>query len=188
MKKIQTTRFGDVEVSDEQLITFRDGMIGFSALKKYVLIESPSMPLILWLQSMDKPEIAFPVMEPYFFKRDFKSDFSEADKCSIAYEEKDRLKVFSVLTIPENAEAMTVNLKAPVVININKAMATQVILQEKSLEVRMPAHEAFSRALASLPIANGFTAESADSIEQVEEESWNAVNVRTRHSIIEDTL
>lgn len=147
--RIQTTRFGEVEVHDDHIILIKDGMIGFPRLKEYVLVESPSMPLVLWLQAVEHPEVAFPVVEPWFFKRDYKAPMTDADKISLKYQEGDRLKVFTVLTIPDDMTKMTVNLRAPVVININRSAGTQVVLQDKTLEIRTPAHEAFNKAMSN---------------------------------------
>lgn len=147
--RIQTTRFGTVEVHDDHIIQFKDGMIGFPTLKEYVLVESPSMPLVLWLQSVQAPDIAFPVVEPWFFKRDYKTPMTDADRASLQYDEADRLKIFTVLTIPDDMTKMTVNMRAPVVININRSTATQLVLQDKALEIRTPAHEGFAKAMAN---------------------------------------
>ncbi len=171
--KIQTARFGSMEVTEEHLIHFRDGMIGFSTLKNYVLVESPSMPLVLWLQSTERPGVAFPLIEPWFFKRDYKVTLSDADKVSIKLEEGDRTKIFDVLTIPEDMTKMTVNLKAPIVINLDKSAASQVILQDKTLEVRAAAHEAFNKALANFNLS-----QSATDAGPSEESIWNAVAVK----------
>jgi len=168
---IKTTRFGEIEISEDHLINFVDGIIGFPQLKRYVLIESNIIPLIWWLQSMDAPEVAFPVAEPYFFKRDYKVVMTDADRHCLQYEVTDRLKVLNILTIPTEMARMTVNLKAPVVIDIQKATGTQVIMQDKTLEVRTPAWEKFNIAMSSFAIE-----QSVDDVGT--SESFNAVNVR----------
>jgi flagellar assembly factor FliW len=172
MKTINTTRFGEISILEEHLIQFKDGMIGFPKLKQYVLVESPAMPLILWLQSVDEGDIAFPMIEPYFFKKDYRVNLNDADKHSLGYKEKDSTKILVVMTIPEDMAQMTVNMKAPVVLDINQGSGTQIILQDKLLGVRTPAHETFSRVLSS------FTIEQ--SISDNTEDSWSAVNVRAK--------
>ena len=173
MTTISTTRFGEIEIHQDHLIEFRDGMIGFPKLKKYVLVESPSMPLILWLQAVGEPDIAFPLIEPWFFKRDYKANMTDADRHSLGYEDGDSTKIFVVLTIPEDMNNMTVNLKAPLVIDLAKASATQVILQDKGLEVRSPAHEAFNKALSNYTISQTASVFDDDSTE-----SWAAVDFK----------
>jgi flagellar assembly factor FliW len=150
MTTITTKRFGNIPANEEHFIRFKDGMIGMSVLKQYILIESSSYPLILWLQSCQDPGIAFPVMEPAFFKRDYKVHMTDADRACLKFEEGDRIKFFVVMTIPDNTEDMTVNLKAPVAINLDKGTATQVILQDKELQVRSPAYADFVKTVAQL--------------------------------------
>jgi len=172
--KIQTTRFGTIEAGEECVIHFRDGMVGFSNLKNYVLIESASMPLILWLQSLEDIKVAFPVIEPWFFKRDYNPHLTEADKACMKLETADKTKMFVVLTIPQEMANMTANLKAPIVINANKGLGTQLVLQEKTYEVRVPAHDAFNQALSNLPINQS----ASDVAEEEEVEVWTAVEYR----------
>lgn len=151
-KTIQTSRFGDIEIQDDLIVHFSDGIIGFSVLKDYVLIESPQMPLVLWLQSVDAPEIAFPVTEPYFFKRDYKAPMTEADKFSLKFADGDTLKLFVIMTIPPDMSRMTVNMKAPLVVDVLKSTGTQLVLQDKTLEVKTPAYEAFQDAMSKIPL------------------------------------
>jgi flagellar assembly factor FliW len=98
---------------------------------------------------------------------------TDADKHSLSFNEGDSTKVLVVMTIPENMSQMTVNLRAPVVLDITKATAAQIILQDKTLEVRTPAHEDFSSALSSFAVL-----QSASEAEE-RSERFNAVNVRT---------
>ncbi len=150
---VKTTRFGEIEVEGEKIITFRDGMVGFPRLKKYFLVESSQMPLIYWLQSAEDAQIAFPLIEPWFFRRDFKPKMNEAEKISNDLSESDTTKILVVLTIPEDMARMTVNLKAPIIFNVNKSLAAQLVLQEKHYEVRCPAHEGFSKALSNFNVS-----------------------------------
>jgi flagellar assembly factor FliW len=174
--KIQTTRFGQIEYTQEDhLIQFRDGMIGLSSLKKYILVESTGSPLILWLQSVEDSGIAFPVIEPWFFRRDYKVAMTDADRICLALDEGDRTKAFVVMTVPSTMENMTVNLKAPVVINLTRAVGAQVVQLDKSLEIRTPAYEDFRRAIVSIPTEN-------------EIDTWQPVSVRTREAAVEAAL
>lgn len=165
MRTINTTRFGNIEINQEHLIRFRDGMIGFKNLKEYVLVESPAMPLVLWLQAVDAPDIAFPLMEPWFFKRDFKLQMTDADRIAIDLKDNNRLKEFVVLTLPEDITQMTANIKAPVIVNLSEGLGGQVIIQDKNYELRKPAYQDFQNALSSLK-------------EESVTDSWSAVSIK----------
>jgi flagellar assembly factor FliW len=148
--QIQTLRFGNINYSEEHIIRFRDGMIGLAKMKDYILVESPNFPLILWLQSIQDQNVAFPLIEPYFFNRDYKITMNDAEVLSLDLAEGERSKVMVVMTIPSALEKMTVNLKAPIVFNIDKSQGTQIVLQDKTFEVRTAAFEAFTRASQAL--------------------------------------
>ncbi len=147
--QIETLRFGVINYNEDHVIHFRDGIIGLSQFKDYVLVESPGFPLVVWLQSLQDLNVAFPLIEPYFFNRDYKVAMTDADRVSLSLEEEDRSKIMVILTIPNNFEAMTVNMKAPIAFNVNKSLGTQVVLQDKTYQVRTPAHEAFHRATSA---------------------------------------
>jgi flagellar assembly factor FliW len=167
--EIVTKRFGNIPANEEHFIRFKDGMIGMSALKQYILVESSAYPLILWLQSCQDPGIAFPVVEPAFFKPGYKVQMTDADRACLKYKEGDRIKHFIVMTIPENIEDMTVNLRAPVAINLDKGTATQVVLQDKELQVRAPAYNDFVSVICQI------SEESTDLGQSIE--TWAPVSI-----------
>ena len=173
--EIVTKRFGNIPANEEHFIRFKDGMIGMSVLKQYILIESSGYPLILWLQSCQDPGIAFPVVEPAFFKRDYKVQMTDADRACLKYEAGDRLKYFVVMTIPDNMEDMTVNLKAPVAINLDKGTATQVIQQDKELLVRTPAYNEFVKVIAQI-------SDESNDFSQGDEETWAPISIAGRRT------
>jgi flagellar assembly factor FliW len=178
--QIKTKRFGNIEAGDEHFISFRDGMIGMSALKKYILVESPAYPLMLWLQSCEDAGIAFPVIEPNFFKTNYKLQMTDADRACLKFEEGHRIKEFVVLTIPENVEDMTANLRAPVVINLANGTGNQVVLQDKELQIRRPVYKEFINILNSI----------ADSSDEILSEVWSPVSIRNKEqtALLEATV
>lgn len=149
-KQINTTRFGTVSFKDDYVIRFRDGMVGFPDLKNYVLVESPQMPLVLWLQSTEDSNVAFPLIEPEFVRKGYSFSMNTADESMISYTPTTKLKTFLVMTIPTEVEQMTVNLRAPVVINIDQSCGGQIILQDKAQVVRAPVFTEFQLAMNSL--------------------------------------
>jgi flagellar assembly factor FliW len=131
-KKIRftTTRFGLVEVNEDNLITFAEGIPGFPQAKKFVLIPHAEDSPFTWLQSADIPDLAFVVTDPWLFFEDYKPVVSEVDLESLNIKDspQDSLVVFSILTLPGDPHKMTANLQAPIIINSSNNMAKQVIL------------------------------------------------------------
>ena len=133
---VETTRFGNIAVNDTDLITFPEGMLGFSKIHQYVLVERVDDSLFLWLQAVKKPSVAFPLLEPQIFEVNYKPELEEEDKKVLELSKSNLIKVFSIVTIPTDPTKMTANLKAPIVINLKNRFARQVILHQADYPIR----------------------------------------------------
>lgn len=134
--KVKTTRFGELEVNPNDIITFTEGLLGFENLKKYFVVDPGDSTLILWLQSTEDEKIAFPIIEPKIFKPDYIAKLLPADLNGLELESLQSAKLYSILTIPGNVTEMSANLKAPVVINSAKKVGKQIVLQDSKLTVK----------------------------------------------------
>lgn len=135
---IQTSRFGVVEITDNDLIKFPEGLLGFNDLETFVLLDDPNDEIFAWLQSCEEPTIAFPVLEPELFDPKFELSFSKSDLEALQVKESSGLRAFCIITIPDDPQNMTANMKAPVVVNVSARLARQCVLQENKLEIREP--------------------------------------------------
>lgn len=135
---IQTSRFGQIEIQKEDLITFSEGLLGFATLRNFILVEDQQDEIFVWLQSCELPEIAFPVLEPEFFSAAYKVQLAKNDLDSLQMTSQDKPRFFSIVTIPDDPTKMTANLKAPIAINVQKRMARQCVLQDNNLAIREP--------------------------------------------------
>ncbi len=133
---IETTRFGSISVAENDIITFPEGMLGFSKIHEYVLIERVDDSLFLWLQAVKKASVAFPLLEPQIFEKTYRVELAEEDQRTLALAEANHAKVFSIVTIPTDPSKMTANLKAPIVINLKNRLAKQVILHTADYPIR----------------------------------------------------
>ncbi len=134
--KIKTTRFGELEVNPNDIVTFSEGLLGFENLKKYFVVDPGDSTLILWLQSTEDEKVAFPIIEPKIFKPDYIAKLLPADLNGLELESLQTAKLYAILTIPANVTEMSANLKAPVVINSNKKVGKQIVLQDSKLSVK----------------------------------------------------
>ncbi len=135
---IQTTRFGHVQFQSEDLLIFPEGILGFSDLQKFVLLDDPNDEIFAWLQSCEEPAIAFPVLEPELFSENYKISLAKNDLESLQMTATGNSRVFCIVTIPDDPTQMTANMKAPVVINIQQRLARQCVLQDNHLAIREP--------------------------------------------------
>lgn len=135
---VNTTRFGPIEISKEDLIHFSEGLLGFNELERFVLLDDPTDDIFAWLQSCDEPSIAFPVLEPELFEEAYQLEMTKSDLQALDAADVSQLRSFCIITIPEDPARMTANLKAPVVINLERRIARQCVLQNNKLEIREP--------------------------------------------------
>src|ERR1700692_721586 len=144
---MKTGRFGQLTVGDDEMVLIPQGILGFPEYKKFCLVDPGDDTLILWLQSAENPDIAFPVLEPKIFKPDYAVRLSAAELRELKLENINQSAVFGILTIPEDITHMTANLKAPLVINLKAQVAKQVVLQENEYSIK---HEMFKELRAHL--------------------------------------
>nr|BFD58360.1 flagellar assembly protein FliW [Bdellovibrio sp. CKG001]BFD65615.1 flagellar assembly protein FliW [Bdellovibrio sp. HAGR004] len=135
---ISTSRFGQIELKQEDVLTFTEGLLGFADLRKFVLLDDPNDEIFAWLQSCEAPAIAFPVLEPELFAPQYKANLTKGDMEALKLTSQDKARYFSIVTIPDDPTQMTANLKAPVVVNIEARTARQCVLQDNNLAIREP--------------------------------------------------
>jgi flagellar assembly factor FliW len=148
---IQTSRFGAVQLQSEDIIEFPEGILGFGDLRRFVLLDDPNDEIFAWLQSCEVPQIAFPVLEPELFAGGYQVALTKHDLESLGLQKAEKIRAFSIITIPDDATQMTANLKAPVVINIEKRIARQIVLQDNNLAIREPIFAKLQSRVVSNP-------------------------------------
>jgi flagellar assembly factor FliW len=132
----KTTRFGELNVNETEIINFAEGLLGFENLTKFFVVDPSDNTLILWLQSAEDEKIAFPIIEPKIFSPDYVVKLTTNELNLLALENVNTSKIYSILTIPQNVIEMSANLKAPIVINPAKRIAKQVVLQDSKLSIK----------------------------------------------------
>lgn len=135
---IETSRFGRVELNQDDVLTFAEGLLGFSDLRKFVLLDDPSDEIFAWLQSCEVASIAFPVLEPELFATNYRVNLTKSDMEALKLPALDKARFFTIVTIPEDPTQMTANLKAPIVVNAAAKIARQCVLQDNNLAIREP--------------------------------------------------
>jgi flagellar assembly factor FliW len=142
MQKVQTTRFGEIEVDEHRVIHFQDGILGFPRQKAYVIVENSKDSPFIWLQSMEIPELAFVMTNPFSFKKDYLQSLSSEELSFFKGDEDKQLVVFSLVTVPAgHPEKATTNLLGPLVIDPKMRSGRQVILPNSGYSHRSPLFE-----------------------------------------------
>ena len=135
--KVSTTRFGMLEVDLGLVLTFPDGLIGMEHCQRYIVVRHDDNSAFRWLQSLDDPTFALPIIEPGEFCQQYAPTISDADARALDLTAEVPTLLFTVVTVPkENPRAMTANLLAPLVINGITRHGKQVIIQNDGYTTR----------------------------------------------------
>jgi len=146
--QIDTLRFGTVEVDENKVIEFGDGVPGLEQYRKYALLQFEESYPIVWLQSMDDTGICLPVLDTFSVLPDYVFDIDESDVKSLELKEPEDIHVVSVVVIPDNIKGMTVNLAAPIIINTVSGKAKQIVLSGSEYNVRAPVFQEICNVVA----------------------------------------
>jgi len=134
---IRTRPFGEIEVNEKQIINFPDGIPGFDYVRRFVLLDTHDKHSPLkWLQACDEPELAFVIIRPVDFMREYELVISMNDIEAVGADNPEHLLVFAIVTIPSNPSDMTANLQGPIIINPDARLGRQAISLSDKYSVR----------------------------------------------------
>ena len=141
--KLITRIFGEVNVDDSKIINFPNGIIGFPDLKKFTLLfdEEQGTGTIKWLQSIDEPGFAMPVMDPLVVCPDYKPEIDKDKIEGIGELSDEDILVLVTVTVPHDLTKMTVNLMGPFIINAKDMRAAQCIVDNDDYPVKFPIYD-----------------------------------------------
>ncbi len=132
--KINTTRFGEIEIEENKIITFPMGIPGFADLKRYVLIDYKDP--IQWLHAVDDPDVAFIVINPFPIFQDYSVNIQDDVQSFLGIKEPTDLVILNILTV--TSQGITANLKGPLVMNSANFQAAQILLDDEKYSFKTP--------------------------------------------------
>lgn len=141
--KICTKLFGEIQVQEDKIITFNLGIIGFNDFKNFMIIHEMEKEdkNILWLQSLDEPEYAIPVVNPLSVVNEYNPIIEDEILKPLGNLNEDNMLVLVSLTVPSDITKMSINLKAPIIINAETRTAIQIIADNEAYMVKYPVYE-----------------------------------------------
>ncbi|HWP30864.1 MAG TPA: flagellar assembly protein FliW [Fimbriimonadales bacterium] len=129
--KIPTTRFGEIKVEEKQIIDIPGGLVGFPQCERFVLLEHLKESPYRWLQSVDEPSVAFLVINPSSIVKDYAIRLNPEVAESLYLSEETLKMVLAIVSVPlGKSKEATVNLVAPIVVNSEKRLGKQLILED----------------------------------------------------------
>ena len=136
---IATKHFGEIGVREDQIITFSPGLLGFAEFHRYILIEHGQDSPFLWLQCVDKSDLAFVVIDPLFVLPDYQIGPINGVQKELEAQSLQDLKVLVILTIPPGRpQDMTANLMGPLLINLANRRGKQLVLETSPYSHKHP--------------------------------------------------
>lgn len=136
---VETRLFGEVYVGEDKIINLPQGIIGFPDLKQFTLIfdnEKEDGGSIMWFQSLDEPQFALPVMTPSTVLPDYNPTVNDELLAPLGELTEENLYVLVTVKVPQDLKEMSVNLKAPIIINTDTMLGGQLIVEDEDLPVR----------------------------------------------------
>ena len=137
--KITTRVFGTIEIDDDKIIHFPAGIIGFPDMNDFALIyddtKGKNAP-IRWLQSLQEPEFAMPVMDPLLVASDYNPEVEEELLTPLGNMTPEETLVLVTVTVPRDLTKMSVNLQAPVIVNVQTQKAAQIIINTEKYPIK----------------------------------------------------
>jgi flagellar assembly factor FliW len=132
---LKTRLFGEIKVKDEEVINFTKPILGFDDCRQYLLMETESVFPTFWLQSINDPNLAFPVISPFSVDENYTIDLEALDLDDIRLKSIDDALVLTLMVVPQTISSIRTNLRAPIIYNPEKKIAKQLILYDEKYPI-----------------------------------------------------
>ena len=137
--KINTLKFGEIEIEDSRIFKFVLPIIGFNELRDFVILDINKDSFFKWLQSIEDPALAFPIVSVFNMDIDYSIDLPDNVVDDLKIQNVDSLLVMNISSIPQdNPQGATINLLAPIIFNLDENIAGQVILSGSGYDISFP--------------------------------------------------
>lgn len=140
---VMTKVFGEITIDDDRIITFPKGIVGFPELTEFALLHDSEKgsDSIHWLQSIQEPGFAMPVMDPLIVRPDYNPEVDDELLKHLGELKPEELLVLVTVTVPKDLTKMSVNLRGPIIINAADRKATQVIVEGDEYQIKFPIYD-----------------------------------------------
>ena len=131
------TKLGEMDLSEKEIITFEEGIPGFDHLRKFAIVSVARTEPIKWLVSLEDRDVALPIIDPWIVRLDYHVDIPEKDVQDLGIEKNEDVSVWCVVVIPKDKpDDATINLLAPIVVNMKNGKAKQIIMETDEYTIK----------------------------------------------------
>ncbi|MDR1619822.1 MAG: flagellar assembly protein FliW [Clostridiales bacterium] len=145
--KLETERFGAIELDDCKIITFKQGLPGLEEFTEFIILELAESKPLLWLQSTQNGLVYLPVLIPFELMPDYSVEIQDKELEELNITSKDDLLVLNVVVVREDITKMTANMAAPIIVNTKRGIGKQIIIDAKDQPVRFPIYDVIMNML-----------------------------------------
>jgi flagellar assembly factor FliW len=145
---VMTRHFGEIDLDEDKILYFEHGIMGFEDYKRFTILydsKENERPSVSWLQSVDEPTLAIPVMDPLVLKEDYSPKAEDELLKPLGNLTEENMIILVSITVPAVVEHMTANLKAPFIINSDEKKGAQIIVENSDYEIRYPFYDAMKK-------------------------------------------
>lgn len=134
--KVNTTRFGELDVPDTLIIRMTKPVLGFEQLKRFVIVETADFEPFKWFQAVDDPQVAFVIVNPLLFFPEYGIEVNPREIDELRVNDVRDVDTYAIVTIPQDFTRMTANLQGPILINTRTNLAKQLVLVNSTYRIR----------------------------------------------------
>lgn len=137
--KIDTVRFGEIEIEENRIFDFLLPIIGFDNYRRFIILDPNKDTLFKWLQSVDDPALAFPIISVSALEYDYTIDIADNVVAALDIKNVESILVMNITSIPQDdPKGTTINLLAPLIFNVDNQKAGQVVLSGSGYDISYP--------------------------------------------------
>jgi flagellar assembly factor FliW len=133
--RVTTRPYGEIEIDERQRIRLPLGLLGFEDLRDWALLDA-TQPPFYWLQSLERTEVAFVLIDPLSFRSDYEPGADPAELAGLELAGPQERLVFAIVTVPAEAGRMSANLQGPLIVNRQTRVGRQVVSLDPRWGVR----------------------------------------------------
>jgi flagellar assembly factor FliW len=148
-------RFGSLTYAADEVLEFPWGLPGFARLRHWLALTLPTQANFVWLQSLDDPAVAIPTCDPWMVFESYEPKLPGYAIAALDIANPSDFTMLCVVVAADGGQEMTMNLLAPIVVNLRSRRARQIMLETSGYSVKepMPQKSADSTDGAGTPAA-----------------------------------
>ena len=133
MRKVNTSRFGEIEVDEKKIVHFKNGIPAFEDEHEFIILPYEEESPYYFMQSLKSPDLAFLLTIPFLFFPEYTFEVDDESVKELDIQKQESVFYYSMVTIPNGSiRYMTANLVAPIVLNADNMQAKQVVLEKSN--------------------------------------------------------